>query len=174
MSFFEDLSPYTYLKHPSNEYTFNVGWLDNKYPYNKGKVIREFLDKLFSLCEISVSETRGYHECNICKNSYKGPLIICNENKEIEVGFAEIRVFDKKSNIYSAPNLIYHYVKEHSYQPPQVFIDSVMSGVSPNSEEYYSMLKKYQLDWIDWNEQFEKMKKNPKLLKILKKSGMEI
>ena len=30
--------------------------------------------------------------------------------------------------IYAAPNLIYHYVKEHRYLPPMEFINAVLSA----------------------------------------------
>ncbi len=38
---------------------------------------------------------------------------------------AEIRVLGKNGKSYAAPNLIYHYIKDCGYFPPQEFIDAV-------------------------------------------------
>ncbi len=37
----------------------------------------------------------------------------------------EVRVLGQNDKIYVAPALIYHYVKEHHYQPPEEFILAV-------------------------------------------------
>jgi hypothetical protein len=41
------------------------------------------------------------------------------------LGSAEIRVPGKDGKVYAAPNLIYHYIKDCGYLPPQEFIDAV-------------------------------------------------
>lgn len=42
------------------------------------------------------------------------------------LGSAEIRVKAKDGRIYAAPNLIYHYVAEHDYDPPKEFIEALL------------------------------------------------
>jgi len=46
--------------------------------------------------------------------------------------------------LYAAPALIYHYVVEHDYKPPQEFIDAVMTVPQPGSEEYNALLDNYK------------------------------
>ena len=43
------------------------------------------------------------------------------------LGSAEIRVFGQNGKIYAAPNLIYHYMKDCGYLPPQEFLDELES-----------------------------------------------
>ncbi len=38
------------------------------------------------------------------------------------LGSAEIRVPEKAGKTYAAPNLIYHYMKDRGYLPPQEFL----------------------------------------------------
>lgn len=43
------------------------------------------------------------------------------------LGSAEIRVPGKGVKSYAAPNLLYHYIKDCGYLPPQEFLDAVNS-----------------------------------------------
>jgi hypothetical protein len=47
--------------------------------------------------------------------------------KNMLLGSAEIRVPGKALRTYSAPNLIYHYMKDCGYLPPQEFLDALDS-----------------------------------------------
>jgi hypothetical protein len=48
--------------------------------------------------------------------------------------------------IFAAPALIYHYVLEHNYMPPSVFVEAVVTGLAPDSNEYRNLLAK----WHPW------------------------
>jgi hypothetical protein len=113
MSFFPDLSPYTYFPHETPG-TVNVGWLERSNSFAVGKTSEEFRARLLQLCERPVRQTRGIHLCPFCRG------------KNRVGGSAEIRVagVDK---VYAAPELIHHYVVAHGYKPPEEFVTAVLA-----------------------------------------------
>jgi hypothetical protein len=56
--------------------------------------------------------------------------------RTLALGSAELWVFDAHEQVYRAPNLIYHYVADHHYQPPDVFIQALLTSDSPMTEAY--------------------------------------
>jgi hypothetical protein len=116
VTFFDDLTPYTYL-HPEEEQpgTVNVGWLDCWHPFPAGETSEEFRRKLQQLCRQRVKRTRGFYSCDFCKVRDKPPH-----------GSAEIRVLGD-SRTFAAPELVYHYVAAHAYKPPEEFIAAVLA-----------------------------------------------
>jgi hypothetical protein len=56
------------------------------------------------------------------------------------LGSAEIRVFGAGAIVYACPNLIFHYVTEHSYLPPRSFLDALAICPHPHSIEYLERL----------------------------------
>jgi len=69
MKYFEDLTNYSYLNHENSK---NIGWLDNAYPYPKGKVSEEFMDKLWKYLHVRMDFVRGFSNCSLCPVQYKG------------------------------------------------------------------------------------------------------
>ncbi len=61
---------------------------------------------------------------------------------ELVLGSAEIRVFGSNGVTYAAPDMIYHYVAEHEYKPPDEFIEAVLYGPLPDTVEYKVLLAK--------------------------------
>lgn len=57
----------------------------------------------------------GVHECDLCPED------------EAPEGNGEVRIPGEPGVAYAAPFLITHYVTDHSYRPPQVFIDAVLA-----------------------------------------------
>ena len=66
-------------------------------------------------------------------------------NDELWLGSAEIRVFSNEGVTYAAPNLIYHYIVDHHYLPPEEFIRAVLEGPLPDSPEYLARAE--QVEW---------------------------
>jgi hypothetical protein len=114
MSFFPDLTPYTYL-HSDEPGAVNVGWLDAEHPYPTGRTSNAFRAKLAKLCERPVQQTRGFHQCPFCK----GP--------DRPLSSAEMRVAGG-DRVYAAPLLVHHYVVAHDYRPPDEFIAAVLAA----------------------------------------------
>lgn len=140
--YFEDLTYYKYdlsgdlgliiylgrfvLNKSMGRKLLNIGWLDNRNPFHKGKIDEFFLDKLFNICLKRIKRTRGYHPCPFCKSGFG--LKAERNGQTIILGSAEIRVKGLNGKIYAAPNLIYHYVEAHNYSPPEEFINAVLSS----------------------------------------------
>ena len=116
-------------------------------PFQKGFTGQEFKEKLlrFSSDEFIVNLYRGYHTCEFCNltdsqwyneqnGKYKGA-------HWASIGNGEIRVWSK-STVFAAPTLIYHYVVEHQYKPPNEFVEAILSG-EPDSEEQKELFGSY-------------------------------
>lgn len=152
MTYFEDLSLYEYCKgsERADLPVLNIGWLDKSEPFPSGVTGQKFQERLFSYCldKNVVYITRGFHFCNLCgqsgiewaqnRQNYYG-----DGSKCMSLGFGEIRIIGN-SSIYAAPTLIYHYVNEHSYLPPDEFINAVLYGPKPESSEYREFLRTHQ------------------------------
>ena len=128
--YIEDLSPYVYLNREPNPHLLAIGWLDEKHDFPKGKVPDEVLEKILALCFQPVNATRGIHPSPfIPRNPKEFPTDYPVEykGKQTALGSAEIRVQGENGKSYAAPNLIYHYIKDCGYMPPQEFLDALNS-----------------------------------------------
>jgi len=117
----EDLSPYNYMN--NNESVKSIGWLEGDF--NKGEVDSKVIKLLETYERINLC--RGFHCCEYCEGC--------------ESGNGEIWSVSKQGEVYAAPSLVIHYIKEHSYLPPKEFIDSVLNGLKPDTEAYKSIIK---------------------------------
>jgi hypothetical protein len=135
MTYFEDLSFYEYALGPTSwkgqltpsDKVLNIGWLSSTSSFERGSVPEEVLEKLFELCKTNVNQARGFQVCEICPS----PRVIEHFSAERDgerrwLGSAEIRVRGRSGIHYACPNMIYHYMKDHRYRPPQEFIDAVL------------------------------------------------
>jgi hypothetical protein len=122
--------------------TLAVGWLDKRHAYNQGETSEEFRKRLFHFCRHSLLRTRGFHVCEFCQPKPRCAAYAKLDGQELGMGSAEIRVVHN-GKVYAAPNLIYHYVVEHNYKPPDEFIEAVLHGLSPESAEYAELRYKY-------------------------------
>jgi hypothetical protein len=128
MSYFEDLSPYTYsaVAKPM----LNVGWLSSTHPFPRGAVPLAFAHELALLTRSEPSNlTRGFHVCEFCR----APTDILEKTPEYEEvwemfrsGNGEVHIQGENGQRYAAPSLVVHYVSEHQYQPPSQFIEAVL------------------------------------------------
>lgn len=177
MAYYKDLSLCGYFDHAPYFHGFKklyaIGWLDEGKPYNKGKVSKEFIEKLKELYKNPHMRIYycGWHNCFIC-NKHMGDdqLFIPGKNK-----------------IYVCPKSVDHYIEEHNYCPPKEFIDAVMNtgGMCATDDNYMNKMKKIdervylflitkygsqELD-LPWEKEWDKIKKeeNRKINKVLKK-----
>ena len=116
-----------------------VGWLQRNRPYDRGPVPDGFLEQLLAFCfeQNTVCARAGARRCPLCGESVKP---ISRDEGTAHFGQAEIRVLGEV-DIFAAPNLIYHYVAEHGYRPPDLFVDAVMNGPQPGSPEHRALVK---------------------------------
>ena len=108
-----------------------------------GDTAIEFQERLLEFCNGFVRPTRGWHNCELC---HPEPISPRAGNQLRSFGTAEIRVF-YQGRIYAAPNLIYHYVTEHNYQPPDEFIEAVLNGPLPGSPEYEVLIQQLNIGY---------------------------
>lgn len=118
---FEDLSPYRNTPTARSGGTLwgrrratrvlNVGWLDDSHPFDVGDTSALFQRVLKVLAEHPVQTQSAEQTCALCSGA---------------TGSGEVRVSDGEIT-YVAPQLIFHYVTEHQYRPPEVFV-RVVSG----------------------------------------------
>ncbi|MBW8010508.1 MAG: hypothetical protein FVQ83_04590 [Chloroflexi bacterium] len=79
--------------------------------------------------------TRGWHNCELCQGDDAwypggkiGPIIKWN-GQELRVrGYGHFLV-QTSELVYLSPVLILHYILDHSYRPPEEFVEAVNRGV---------------------------------------------
>jgi hypothetical protein len=105
---------------------FAVGWLE-KPGFTTGKVPKAAVKALVAAYpdKIVPDGTRGWHTCTLCevemvRVKWKG-------NKFDLSGHGHYLVRDGQA-VYMAPALLLHYILDHDYCPPQLFIDAVING----------------------------------------------
>ena len=72
MTYFKDLTPYSYSKGEKSQLlVLNIGWLDKSEPFTMGETSQEFRDKLYQFCldKNIVLIMRGFHNCEFCELS---------------------------------------------------------------------------------------------------------
>jgi len=124
--YFLDLSSYIYLGLGNDRNLLAVGWLDAEHQFVKGSVPHRLLTVVLALCFEPVNQTRGFHQSPFLNPSPVGYPVEYKRQKML-LGSAEIRVPGKAGKTYGAPNLIYHYMKDRGYLPPQEFLDALDS-----------------------------------------------
>lgn len=133
MTYFEDLTPYTYSpgddEQPPAE-VLNVGWLERGHDFPHGPTPGGLIQGLFELCKRPTHVTRGIHFCDLCERltpeEYRARwhdlTTFTVDDEKVHIGSAEIRVTGPSGTLYAAPTLIIHYVSTHGYLPPADFI----------------------------------------------------
>lgn len=114
-----------------------VGFLTRKHRFNQGAAPPEFATKLLRFCHPTktVCQTSGKRN-----SPFDGKQISVElDGLQFTLGGAEIRVLGEQE-IYAAPDLIYHYVVDHRYQPPDEFVQAVLQGPSPDSAEFRALI----------------------------------
>jgi hypothetical protein len=123
-----DLTPYTYTA-PLFPGELAVGWLDaddvipsGELPQLLRSLIIERLTFAAAYLQSGTAALMGTHSCAFCDGP-REPL----PNHALW-GSGELRVVHHDGTVYVSPSLIAHYIAEHSYVPPEVFIEAVAAG----------------------------------------------
>ena len=121
--------------HPHADGWHAAGWLGAGTEFPVGAigepyVHRLFCERLFEACRTwSTNAMRGYQVCDLCEPGEGGPSREASRHGRIaRLGNAEVRVFDAAGRGWTAPTLIYHYVVDHAYRPPDGFVDGILVG----------------------------------------------
>jgi hypothetical protein len=132
MTYFADLTPYVFIRSSKKDNEVNVGWLDHWHRFEGGAVPEEALERIFALCQKPVHKTRGYHSCELCRDHQMG-WVVQRGDVKLTLGSAEIRAPGGRGVEYACPDLIYHYIQDHGYKPPQDFVDAVLNVLHNNA-----------------------------------------
>jgi hypothetical protein len=125
---FDDLTPYVYVGGDPDPAVLNVGWLSSSHLFSKGTPVRDFVAALRKLISEPVNLYRGRHYCEFCpppQFSRSATLMVSTVARDCPWGNGEIWVNGDNDLVYVAPTLILHYVEEHDYEPPDVFVRAV-------------------------------------------------
>ena len=113
------------MNHEPDSDLLAVGWLDEHHEFPKGVISNDLLEKILTLCFVPVNQTRGMHFSPFLPGSGLNAYQVEYKGRKMGLGSAEIRVRSREGKCYAAPNLIYHYIKDCRYLPPQEFLDAV-------------------------------------------------
>ena len=98
-----------------------IGYLDSSEPFEKGEVSNRFLNKLREVWDTGlVLMSMGFHECDFCEGGY-------GTNERAKSSSEKMLVDEKNKIKYVFPEMIFHYIKKHNFQPKQEFIEFVMN-----------------------------------------------
>ena len=136
---FEDLSECDYFNNLIHQKSLAVGWLENGKPYQTGKAPETLIEKLYEF--IKAKEVThafiGIHECDLCD------VILPPGRLNVIDDFGSKTTFVAyKNKLYIFPDLIIHYINEHSYLPPEEFIVAVLDSTPQETLEYLKKLVK--------------------------------
>jgi hypothetical protein len=131
VTFIADLAPYDY--YPGALPALAVGWLDSGAPFTVGSCPQDVRDRLQDLGRKPVRLMRGYHYCQFCLAT-AGPERLLRadirlyEAPDVARGNGEIWLTSPGGTNFAAPVLVTHYIDEHGYMPPSMFIEAVRLG----------------------------------------------
>ncbi|MET3722614.1 hypothetical protein [Sphingomonas trueperi] len=146
--FFEDLSGYKYYTKIAVPGVRTVGWLDEEHPFRVGEVDRSLLSKLEKMMigsnevDIHVNKIRSVHPCNICGDDDFA-------RSKLKIGSTELWIPDGDGGFYASPSMIFHYISDHSYLPPDEFIKALENF---NLNERYNAQIQYEnaISQMEW------------------------
>ncbi len=155
MSWYPDLSSQTMVA--SGDHVRAVGWLSSDQPFQQGEISSEFMSKLDEFVRLagrsadalSFPAFGGWHECEFCEPPADpralGPR-----------GYGNFGVPDGDV-LYVAPELVAHYVRVHSYQPPAEFVTAIMNSPLPDTPEYRLLAEPFaRLRQAEWDRFFQR------------------
>jgi hypothetical protein len=101
-----------------------IGWLGKEAAFETGPVAERFFRKLMEFCADPWQPvaSAGFHFCELCQ--FEAPAFSAN----VFVPY--------QGRIYVAPVAIVHYIAAHWYQPPQIFVDAVVTCPAIRSMDY--------------------------------------
>lgn len=147
MTWFPDLSPYSYSGRPLAWLelpVLNVGWLGREGPFVAGETSPLFRERLAMFCRPAylIRLTRGLHMCEVCWPSeryWPDWRVLPPDNPLWQgCGNGEVWVMGR-GVVYAAPALIGHYVDAHDYCPPAAFIEAVLESDGPEGPFYATL-----------------------------------
>lgn len=115
-----------------------VGWLSPDHPFRARPASPGFLACLARHVETAWSPAAsvGQHDCEFCGQ----PLRREPRIRRLPRLASETLWIPTAEAVYVAPAAILHYVSEHSYAPPEVFVLAVQACPPQGSRQYFALL----------------------------------
>lgn len=125
MTWFEDLSIFTYSSPGESNVLYAVGWLDSSHPFCRGRVELIVFERLTELLQDPWQPVvaLGSHSCELCQFVPEA-----HGRRNLLVPGA--------GRIFVCPDLILHYINAHQYRPPEEFCTEVMNCPNTRTMEY--------------------------------------
>jgi hypothetical protein len=112
-----------------------VGWLAPSTTFATGPVgepyrHRLFCERLFEACRSWVVDAPPTgHPCPLCPpDDGDGTVLAERHGRRARLGTGEVHAVDRSGGRWAAPTLVYHYVTEHGYRPPEGFVEALVAG----------------------------------------------
>lgn len=128
--YYEDLSPYHHRLPSILPGVLCVGWIDVFHDYSIGDTPSELIEKIKTLAvcrsrtfEIQVNVVRGLRPCPFCGREI---YLVMQSGQKLMLGMSELW-FPTAGGWLAAPSLVIHYIENHRYLPPPVFLQAVCS-----------------------------------------------
>jgi hypothetical protein len=126
MAFFAELGTETQIV--AAPYVRAVGWLSSEHRFATGQLAPAFVTKLREMCRLWGSGLEalgwpvagGFHTCEVCGN--------VRATGNLGVPGSGV--------LFVAPEMVAHYVADHSYAPPPEFVEAVLRSPVPGTQEY--------------------------------------
>ncbi len=150
---FEDLTEYDFFGRKDSKKFFGedytiiptaVGWLENGKPYTTGEIPEELCGKLseFINTRAITHVFLGIHECDLCD------VELSANQLNIINGFGSKTTFIAyKDRLYIFPDLIIHYINDHSYLPPAEFIEGALDSIPQETIEYFKRIRQNRIPY---------------------------
>jgi hypothetical protein len=133
MTYFEDLTPYSYL--PNQAPMINVGWLSAGHAYPTGSTPVEVIEALYVLADKQENNVlRGVHDCEFCHRESPIRVSAPVPVGYVDLGTGELHASNPGGMTFAAPTLVVHYITEHGYQPPLAFMEAVLTTARHETE----------------------------------------
>ena len=126
-----------------------VGWLGDDIQ-SRGETSPRCIELLWKAYESKLTfsdGTAGWHDCEICQGEDEwypggkvGPVLNWNSQQLRVYGHGHFLI-QYQDTVYLAPVLILHYILDHGYKPPDVFIDAVEKGRFMTTTDLKWMIK---------------------------------
>lgn len=146
MTWYRDLSPYRYTQEPCADRTLNVGWLSREREHTRGQIDPRHVELIWDRCRVIALDTRGLHPCELCPEEARSNWFV-HSGERRRLGSGQIRVFAANGDIFAAPDLLFHYVRDHAYRPPDVFLTALEESLAFDLEVYTAGLRYRGIPW---------------------------
>ena len=149
MTYYPDLATKGFIV--AGEQVRSVGWLDSTHSFSVGVCptgLVEQLERHISMAWLP-RVSCGFHECSFCHPGSDLPPVQrprATAGQRITAG-TQLVLIPGNGFLYSAPDLITHYIRQHGYLPPQEFVDAVNRCPDQGTPPYIELMKPFLHLW---------------------------